>query len=249
MNNLNGVNKVGGQQVNTGNLFDRWFDSGKLDAINSAYAAQADRDFNLSSMRESNAFSSAEAQKNRDWQMKMFHLQSEYNTEEALKAWGRSEQSAQKQRDFEERMSNTAYQRAAADMRAAGINPYLASGSSASTPTGAAGQARGASVGVPSGSSAHGVSTNSSHGISSASSSGGSRLLGFLGTLGSLAISAYGASKMREIVADRNSLARDRLATQERLAELNFALDERDASYRARRDWYSSGYDEKFPRW
>ena len=45
---------------------------------------------------------------------------------------------AQKQRDWEEQMSNTAYQRARQDMEAAGINPILlgTGAQSASTPTG-----------------------------------------------------------------------------------------------------------------
>lgn len=49
---------------------------------------------------------------------------------------------AEKQRDWQEYMSNTAYQRAVADMENAGINPAMAmSGGGASTPSGASGNA------------------------------------------------------------------------------------------------------------
>lgn len=51
--------------------------------------------------------------------------------------FGRSE--AQKNRDFQEDMSNTAYQRAARDLEAAGLNRVLALGSPATTPAGAIG--------------------------------------------------------------------------------------------------------------
>lgn len=54
-------------------------------------------------------------------------------------AW--SAEQAQKQMDFQERMSNTAHQREIADLRAAGLNPVLSAKlGGASTPTGAMAQ-------------------------------------------------------------------------------------------------------------
>ena len=77
-----------------------------------------------------------------------------------------SAKEAQKNRQFQERMSSTAYQRAAADLEAAGLNRILALGSPASTPGGAMGQVpdfgsaitAGANAGIAGVSSAYGLS-------------------------------------------------------------------------------------------
>ena len=76
----------------------------------------------------------------RDLQQQSAQEQMAFQTASAERAMEFSAQEAQKNRDWQERMSNTAYRRAVEDMKAAGLNPILAAGGSSmasSTPSGA----------------------------------------------------------------------------------------------------------------
>lgn len=147
-----------------------------------------------------NAFNSAEAAKNRDWQSEQAAITRAFNSAEA-----------QKQRDYEERLANTQYSRAAADLKSLGLNPAMVlGGASAAAPSGAS-----ASSGIPSGYAAH--SANATRGRSG---DGWSSLIGLLGTVfiagSNIAKSAMTSKSLNDLNVTKSSLniAKENLVNQ-----------------------------------
>lgn len=112
--------------------------------------------------QENYAFNSSEALLQREFESAEARINREFQQNSAREAMQFNAEQAQIQRDWQEQMANTSYQRMVQDLRAAGLNPMLAyAKGGATTPSGAAGSGVSAS-----GSSARGTSANSGYSLS-----------------------------------------------------------------------------------
>ena len=139
------------------------------------------------------AFNSAEAALQRDYNAQMWDRTAQYNSAEAAENRAFQSEEAATNRAWQERMANTAYQRAVADLKAAGLNPILAAfNGGAATGSGAMASGGAASVGTTSGAAA----TGSNYTGQGQNMSAELAMLGMMGEMIGQGMSAFGAYLM-----------------------------------------------------
>lgn len=124
-------------------------------------------DYSLKAAEATNKFNASEAEKNRQFNAIQAELNRSFQQQSAERSMRFEAEQAKKAQDFSADMSNTQYQRAVADMKAAGLSPLLAYNKmQTSSPSGVMASGSAAAGSTASGSAASGVKADTASALS-----------------------------------------------------------------------------------